>query len=346
MNILYGMNGEGSGHAIRAKPILEHLSKKHNISIIAGGKAYEVINKDYKTTKISYFDIKYNKNKVRPFLTVLNSLLCSPFRIINNILIIKKTIKTKPDLVISDFEPFSHYYALIYKIPLISIDNQNMSIKTEIGLTSFNKYIIDLTIRLISPKADYYLMTSFFNAKIKNDNSFIFPPILRKEFFNLKPKKGKHVLVYLRTENEKIFRILDKINQKFIVYGLDIEKNDKNITSKKFNEKEFIKDLASAKAVICNGGFTVIIEALHLKKPVLSIPFKNQYEQYINAYYINKLGYGKYSKDLNIKDINLFIKNLEYYNNNLKKYKREDNRKIINKINTIIENIKKQNILS
>lgn len=338
MRILYGINGEGSGHVTRAKPIIEHLSKKNNIKIIAGGKAYEVINKDYDTTKVCFLRIFYNKNKVRPIYTGIYNIFLFPF-IIYSIIMINKTIKNKPDLVISDFEPFSHYYALINNIPLISIDNQNISTNTDINLFGLNKIITDLIIRLISPKADYYLITSFFKAKIKKKNSFIFPPILRKEFFNIKPKIKNHILVYLRTEDESIFKILKDVDENFIIYGPDLNKKYKNIILKKFNEKEFIKDLASSKAVICNGGFTVIIEALHLKKPILSIPFKGQFEQYINAYYIDKLGYGKYSKVLNIKNIKEFIKNIKNYNNNLKNYKNDDNSRILKKIDEIMTSI-------
>ena len=69
---------------------------------------------------------------------------------------------------------------------------------------------------------------------------------------------------------------------------------DKNLTYKLFNENEFYNDLASAKAVICNGGFTFISEAISLKKPIYSVPAIGNFEQTLNGFYVQKLGYGEY----------------------------------------------------
>ena len=52
--------------------------------------------------------------------------------------------------------------------------------------------------------------------------------------------------------------------------------------------------LKQTKAIITNGGFTVISEALYLKKPIFSIPIKNQFEQALNAKFVEKLGAGVY----------------------------------------------------
>ena len=42
--------------------------------------------------------------------------------------------------------------------------------------------------------------------------------------------------------------------------------------SHSYNEDEFYDDLANSKAVVCNGGFTFITEAITLKKPIYSVP--------------------------------------------------------------------------
>lgn len=51
-------------------------------------------------------------------------------------------------------------------------------------------------------------------------------------------------------------------------------KNDGNLQFKNFNEDEFYRDLASCRAVITNGGFSLMTEALYLQKPILSVPVK------------------------------------------------------------------------
>lgn len=57
-------------------------------------------------------------------------------------------------------------------------------------------------------------------------------------------------------------------------------KNDGNLQFKNFNEDEFYRDLASCRAVITNGGFSLMTEALYLQKPILSVPVKNSSSRY------------------------------------------------------------------
>jgi uncharacterized protein (TIGR00661 family) len=51
--------------------------------------------------------------------------------------------------------------------------------------------------------------------------------------------------------------------------------------------------------VIANGGHNVLSEALFLGKPIFSFPIANAYEQFINAYHLRQLGYGRYSLSSN-----------------------------------------------
>ena len=95
------------------------------------------------------------------------------------------------------------------------------------------------------------------------------------------------------------------------------EKEEKNLILKKFNEKEFIKDLASCKALIANGGFCTITEAVQLGKPVLSVPIKKQFEQILNAIFVDKLGYGEFHRKLKVDKIKDFISNIDIYKENL-----------------------------
>jgi uncharacterized protein (TIGR00661 family) len=48
--------------------------------------------------------------------------------------------------------------------------------------------------------------------------------------------------------------------------------------------------MASAKGVLCNAGFGTASEALFLKKKLMVIPMKKQYEQYCNAEMLKEMG--------------------------------------------------------
>ena len=63
-----------------------------------------------------------------------------------------------------------------------------------------------------------------------------------------------------------------------------------------FSETVFLDDLRSARAVIAGGGFSLLSECVYLHKPVLSIPVEGQFEQVLNARYLEKLGYGEYAR--------------------------------------------------
>jgi uncharacterized protein (TIGR00661 family) len=80
----------------------------------------------------------------------------------------------------------------------------------------------------------------------------------------------------------------------------DIEEDvvEGNLTYRPFGEQSFIDDLASARAVIAGGGFTLMGEAVYLHKPMLAVPLEGQFEQVINARYLEKLGYGREAETL------------------------------------------------
>ena len=99
--------------------------------------------------------------------------------------------------------------------------------------------------------------------------------------------------------------------------------------------------MRTAKAILTNGGFTMISEAIYLKKPVYSIPAIGNFEQILNGFYVEKLGYGEYHKKLNNELIRKFIKNLPKYRENLAKVKNTNNSSILNEVERDIQKYSK-----
>ena len=121
-------------------------------------------------------------------------------------------------------------------------------------------------------------------------------------------------------------------NEKFIVYGFNVNKTDGNLTYKEFNEDVFYDDLASAKAVICNGGFTFISEAISLKKPIYSVPAIGNFEQALNGYYVERLGFGEYHEIMSAARVKSFLNKLPEYQKTLSKVKKTNNDGIIKEL--------------
>jgi len=340
--ILYGVAGEGMGHAIRSKVIIEHLLKKHQLIVASSRKPYEFLSKNFDDVyDIHGLHINYKNNKVQSAKTLFQNAYKLPkgsYRTFRRLMRIIKNFK--PEIVISDFEPFTGLVSKFFDTKLISIDNMHImtNCKLKVPKRYYKDYIAaKLVINSFIIKADYYLINTFFYPEVRKKNTFLFPPILRDEILKAKVKNKGHILVYQTSEsNKKLKNILKNIKEKFIVYGFDMAKTEENLIFKKFNEKEFIKDLASCGALITNGGFSTIVEAVYLGKPVLSEPVRKQFEQILSAIYLDRKGYGEFHKKLKKDNLDDFISNIDIYKDNLKKYRKGNNSRILKKLDNIL----------
>jgi uncharacterized protein (TIGR00661 family) len=349
VKIWYSVFGEGMGHAIRSAVVIEELSKRHNILITACDKAYPYLKKKFgiNVHKIEGNNLIYENNKVNIEKTI-------KYFIENYSQNIKKNIfhgynyikKFNPEVIISDFEPLSHYFGMVLNIPVISVDNINVLNKCKINVESKHllSYLTAKTIiKAFHPRSDYYLITAISNFKTLSNNVYLFKPIIRKKIIKSKPQKKNYCLVYQTSpSNHKLIMLMKSINEKFIVYGMKKTGIDKNIKFQKFSENKFIEDLRSCKAVILNGGFTLLTEAIYLKKPILAVPIQNQYEQIFNGITLKKCGFGNWHEELNKKKIENFFSNIKTYEHNLKKIKKWDNSEIIEKIEKLCIKLSKK----
>ena len=109
----------------------------------------------------------------------------------------------------------------------------------------------------------------------------------------VRPEKQDHILVYVTSGYESLLQELARFGrEQFRVYGYDRDQQDGVLQFKPFSRDGFVHDLATAKAVISTAGFTLISEALSLRKPYLALPMQGQFEQQLNGYQLRKLGYG------------------------------------------------------
>jgi len=347
MNILYGVPGEGMGHATRSKVIIDFLIKEgHDVRIVSSSRAYEFLNKNFphKVIEIKGFHFAYKNNEVSKTNTFLLNLKSSAKNLLYNFkkkLLLENSFN--PQLVISDFESFTFFFAKLHKLPIISIDNMQImsrcNLDIDISAEEKNNYkIAKQIVKVKVPACRHYFITSFFDAEIKKANTTIVPPIIRQAILDIKPTTGNHILMYQTSSSLKIVQeVLEQLpDENFFVYGMNKDYRDGNVIYKPFSESEFINDLASAKAVIANGGFSFISEAVYFKKPIYSFPIHNQFEQYMNAAYINKLGYGRHFNSLNADYLKSFLYDLPLFKKNLSNYFQDGNQLLFNKLKTFM----------
>ena len=195
-----------------------------------------------------------------------------------------------------------------------------------------------LVTRLMTPRANAYLVISFFTAPIRKRNTFLFPPLLRQEILDAKPTQGEHVLVYVTSPAPELAKLLGSVRCSFIAYGFGREGRNEtgNILYKKPSLDGFFADLTSARAIVANSGFSLVTEALHLGKPYLAVPVSHQFEQIFNAYWLEKSGYGAYWEQLNKERVEAFLYNLPHYREALAAYPRTGNRALLEKLDALI----------
>ena len=101
-------------------------------------------------------------------------------------------------------------------------------------------------------------------------------------------------MVYLPSfTDEKIISVLHKIdNINWVIFSKHTKKTYQsgNIKVYPISSEYFNNQLLGCKGVLCGAGFETPSEALFLKKKLLVIPMKNQYEQQCNAVSLKNMG--------------------------------------------------------
>jgi uncharacterized protein (TIGR00661 family) len=68
------------------------------------------------------------------------------------------------------------------------------------------------------------------------------------------------------------------------------EYHENNIHIRPINNEAFVESVITCTGVLCGGGFETPAEALYLKKKLIIIPIKGQYEQQCNAAALKTMG--------------------------------------------------------
>lgn len=355
MRILYGVVGEGMGHAMRSRVMLEHLvAGGHDVVIMTSGRAVEFLQKHFKDVRrIHGLQIVYEENRVKPLKTLWHNVRAGATGLPKNVVEYFKLLGDfKPDAVISDFESWAYYYAKAHRLPILSIDNIQVIDRCVLPPEVVRKdkaqfHLARAIVKAKLPRCNQYFITAFAAPKIRKKNTAIFPPILRAEILAATPTRGDHLLVYTTGENNTaIAETLRASGHECRIYGMrrDLKEEvvDGNLRYRAFSEAGFIHDLASCRAVIAGGGYTVMGEAVYLHKPMLSVPAAGQFEQIVNARFLELEGYGKAADTLDDPAIIAdFLASLPRYEEKLAKYHQKGNERVLHALDDWLEKINK-----
>ena len=337
MKILYGVCGEGMGHAVRSSVVGAFLEKKgHEVQFVcSSGRARDFLAKRFSNVVRGVgVETIVRGNEVQPFSTfVANAafhVLGFPF--LHSLPLLGVTT---PDVVISDFDAWSASYAKLLGKRLIAIDNIHFIsrcqhprefISSSRSAAAFAYAVTHAAVR----DADHYLITSFAGAPITQERTSLHLPILRPEVAMLRGVAPQsHVVAYFndKIDSRSILQTLGQVSQTFHVYGLRGCPNcavPPNVSIRPMSD-DFLIDLASSKAVIGGGGFTLMTESIYLQKPLLAFPIKGQFEQELNASYLQGMGFGERLSELSAPQIEGFLSRTESYRSNLQAVRHDGN---------------------
>jgi uncharacterized protein (TIGR00661 family) len=249
------------------------------------------------------------------------------------------TERFEPEVVISDFESWSYLFAQRHGLPLISVDNMQIINRCEHPpeITAGVTRDYELTKAIVKAKvagADHYHITTFFYPPVRKERTTLHPPILRPEILAARPESGNHLLVYqTSTSNTALPGILARSGRECRIYGLrrDIKEEvvEGNLRYRPFSEAGFIDDLRSARGVIASAGFTLMGEAVYLRRPMLAVPVVGQFEQVLNARYLEREGYGLCADALTEERLGQFLERIPDCERKLASYTQDGNRDLL-----------------
>jgi uncharacterized protein (TIGR00661 family) len=348
VKILYGVVGEGMGHATRSRVVLEHLSQRHEVHIVVSGRASEYLAKRFPNVHpIWGFTIDYQGNAVNNLRTLVRNLKGAVAGWPANVRTYFELLEQfAPDVVVSDFESFSYLFGRNHFLPVISIDNMQIinRCRHDPALIAGHEDSFELTRALVKsklPGCAHYFITTFFKPEVRKARTTLVPSILRPEILEAKSEPGEHLLVYqTMTTNQALLDGLRRSGLPCRIYGVrrDLKEDlqDGNLCFRPFSEQGFIDDLRTSRAVVAGGGYTLMSESVALHKPMLSVPVAGQFEQVLNAKYLEQLGFGLYAKDLEGDALERFLERLPSCEVALRSQHQDGNRELLARLDAAL----------
>jgi uncharacterized protein (TIGR00661 family) len=275
MKILFAIQGTGNGHISRAREIVPLLQKYGEVDLLVSGTEAEVSLSQPLKYKLHGVSFVFGKNGgIDKWATFKISNLWQFFWDI------WKLPLADYDLIVNDFEPVSAWACKLRKVPSVSLSHQCSFVSAKTPRPKKWNYG-DWLLKYYSPTT-YHIGFHF-----KRYDDFIHTPVIRSEIRNLQIANLGHYTVYLPAYDDKtLIRHLSK--NKAIQWHVFSKREKKayqsdNVHIFPVDNEAFNKSLATGEGLLTGGGFEGPAEALYLKKKVMMIPMRGQYEQQCNA---------------------------------------------------------------
>ncbi|WP_353130675.1 glycosyltransferase family protein [Parapedobacter pyrenivorans] len=283
MKILYAVQGTGNGHLSRAMDVVPCLQRRAAVDVLVSGIQADLelpFPVKYRMHGLSFIFGK--KGGVDLWKTFMSSTVR---RLIHE-------VSTLPienyDLIINDFEPISAWACHTRDKECIGLSHQAAAMDTLAPKPKDQDMVGKFVMRNYAPATVNY------GFHFKCYNHRIFTPVIRQQVRQLNVTDEGHYTVYLPAYDDA--RLLKQLMRFPDVQWQVFSKHNKkpfdmrNVSVRPIASDCFIQSMAASAGVLCGAGFETPAEALYLRKKLLVIPMKNQYEQHLNAAALEELG--------------------------------------------------------
>ena len=178
MKILYGVGGEGMGHAMRSRVVLDHLVARHDVQVVVSGRAYDYLaaraSEHLAVRQIWGYSLVYEDKRGAEVAHAQTEPRGRRHGLAEDIrAYVEIAERFEPDVVISDFETWSYLFARRHRCahpPEILA-----GVEDEFRLT---KAIVKAKVA----GAAHYHITTFFYPPTRKDRTSLHPPIYAPRF--------------------------------------------------------------------------------------------------------------------------------------------------------------------
>jgi uncharacterized protein (TIGR00661 family) len=300
--ILYGMAGEGRGHAVRARALRDALAPRHTVHFFAPHMARSFLaDGPGELHSIPGLRFGYARDgRVDLWRTALGSLRFVAGMRKEVRAVTARMAQLEPDLVISDFEPLTARAARRLGVPCLGLDHQHFMVVSDLSalparLRNHARWMGPV-VRMVAPRTDVRAVSSFWFPPGKPSFERVqrLGVLLRSVVRRARPSDHGHLCVYLRHSAPRdLLQVLAGAGLPARIYGLGEQPPYGGLTFHAIDEQRFVEDLASARALLCTAGNQLIGEAAWLGKPVLAFPEPGNREQEMNAWLVELSGFGR-----------------------------------------------------
>jgi uncharacterized protein (TIGR00661 family) len=277
MKIFYAVQATGNGHISRAIEILPYLQEYGEVDIFLSGSNYSLKSNLPIAYRSKGLSLKYQTELGQ--IDILETLKSISIRKMWNEA--KFLPVEKYDLVINDFECITSLACRLKKVKSVHFGHQASFSSKKVPRPKKREQLPEWIF------SNYAKSSSSVGLHFKAYDKNIFTPIIRKSILEAEVQDFGHITVYLGQYNTtKILSSLKSIkDQKFEVFSSDIKeiRIENNIKLLPISHDLFVKSLVNCHGIITGAGFETPAEALYLRKKLLVIPLKGQYEQLCNA---------------------------------------------------------------